>query len=239
MPLPPNFNPITQKFEDAPVVVIPRNTRPSSTATARPTYRRESLWERFDNGVSSIGNRISDKMENISHLITMGVVALLLLGAVVGLIAVWVEEGFIWAIIYSVAAYFIGSIGGYLVIAATSIATSLALNVLRLLFWSGWTLLLGLIVAGGIITFSALNLGDNISTSQSSYTTATTPTTKTYECTATRLNIRTRPETNAPIDGVLVKGQKVQVYDFSGQFAKIKHNGNYRYVSTSYLRLVE
>lgn len=61
-----------------------------------------------------------------------------------------------------------------------------------------------------------------------------------YEVTAnTFLNIRSYADTSAPVLGTIDKGGKVDVYEISGDWAKIGYGSDYAYVSAKYLKKVE
>ena len=59
--------------------------------------------------------------------------------------------------------------------------------------------------------------------------------TSTYVCTANSLNVRSYASASAPVIGKLTKGQRVEVYQITNNFAKINYSGKTGYVSSKYI----
>ena len=82
----------------------------------------------------------------------IGVGAIILV-AIIAVITTWVQEGFFMALLAGVIAYFVGYIGIGIAWIVINIVMNILLFVLRFLFWSGWTLLLGV---GGLIILNLI-----------------------------------------------------------------------------------
>ncbi|MBQ2416869.1 MAG: SH3 domain-containing protein, partial [Alistipes sp.] len=58
-----------------------------------------------------------------------------------------------------------------------------------------------------------------------------------YEVTSkSALNIRSSASASSTVLGTVQSGSKVDVYEVYGEWAKIKHNGRFAYVSSKYLK---
>lgn len=146
MALPQGFDPKSMSFGKTPAVInIPKN---SSTYTRRP-----SLWSRFNEAIGNFGNWIADTSDTIINVMTIIGVGAIILVAIIAVITTWVQEGFFMALLAGVIAYFVGYISIGIAWLVIKIVMNILLFALRLLFWSGWTLLLGV---GGLIVLSLI-----------------------------------------------------------------------------------
>jgi hypothetical protein len=84
---------------------------------------------------------------------TMIGVGAIILVAIIAVITTWVQEGFFMALLAGVIAYFVGYISIGIAWLVIKIVMNILLFALRLLFWSGWTLLLGV---GGLIILNLI-----------------------------------------------------------------------------------
>lgn len=237
MALPQGFDPRNMSFGPSqPVIEIPRNSTSSYTSSSSRRRYRESLWSRFNNAIADFGNLISDSTESIVNVMSLIAAGGIVLTALIWVIGIWVEEGFIWALLAGFAAYFIGAICIGLAWYAVNIVMNIFLFCLRFLFWNGWTLVLTLTVAGGLLIFSSV-ASNNDYQPQTTQVQTTAPTTTTYICTAgSVLNIRSSASINASVIGTLQPGQRVEVYNIVNGFAKFKYNNSYGYASIKYLK---
>lgn len=202
---------------------------PSSSATY--SYgRSESLWDRFNNCIASIGNWIDDIIETVSEwLTTIGII----IGAISLICWIFNDSNIFYIVLRGIGACFIGGLMFY-VIAINSFIISLILKGIRFIFWNGWTLLMALTIVFGVWTYVAF------SSPSYDYTPVTdtevyTPTYDKYRCTVAVLNVRINPNKTSRVIGTLRKGQEVEVIDKENGFATIKYNGQWGYASLDYL----
>lgn len=244
-----SFNPETGEISGNG---IPRSTRsggssrPSTrtNSSSRPTYNSHrnsslSLWDRVDNFIIGIGNWIAGNGETAMSYIAMGCLGLAWLGFAIGIILVWVDEGFIWAVVSGIIGggimYFISGIA----LAVFYFIDDFILLIIRYIFYNVWTFLLALaILCGSIFLNNADNLISNLIDStvvEEAYDPVIE--TNLYYCTAySSLNVRKEPRKNASVVGTLSPGQEVHVYNFVDGFAKISYNGTIAYASSAYLK---
>ena len=135
--------------------------------TKAPRYRtyRKSLWKRFDEWVSGIGNWFAYKMEDITDWVMQAWIWLLAAYVVIGLIVVWVNEGFFSALVAGFLLFaIIGILAAVLEVIVALIAlvvkyvTYVPLFILRCIFYRGWTLLLVLLAVAGYVTYVVLKI---------------------------------------------------------------------------------
>lgn len=158
--------------------------------------------------------------------------------AIIGVISVWVNEGFGIAILaafvgYIVCAIFMG-IGKFIL----ELCVEGIMYVFRYLFYNAWTLLATVVFIALIITFTTLS---DVNTSRYNKSTQTNevvvPITYTYYCTASSvLNVRSAPKSDAKVIGTLKKGQYIEVYNIVEGYAKFDFGNGYGYASTKYLK---
>ena len=225
---------------------IPRSTssggssRASTRAnTSRSYYRSNlSLWDRIDNFIIGIGNWIASNGENAMMRLSMILWGLSWVGFAIGIIAIWIDEGFIWALIA-------GIIGGGVFYFVSGLALALfffiddfILLIVRYIFYNIWTFLIALgILCGSIFLNNADSFlaFDRDPVVEEVYEQPVTS--NIYYCTASSvLNVRSAPRKDAYVVGSLKPGQEVQVHNFVDGFAKISYNGTIAYASSAYLK---
>lgn len=135
MQLPAGFDPTRMTFGRNIVSEIPRHTY-------TPHYTNidyeESIWSRFNNWISSIGNWLDDNLENIIAWLFIALYAFLIIG-----LAVWIfhAESIFWGICRGIGACIIFGIA-YYVIMAISFVSAILIKLLRFCFWNAYTFLL-------------------------------------------------------------------------------------------------
>ena len=136
----------------------PARPKPSKVKLSRP-----SLWYRFDKWVTRIGDWFAYKMDDISDWMMTAWLYFFIAYVVIGIIAVWIDDGFLSAAIaVFVILFFVGLLGGLIETIAGLIAlvikyvTYIPLFILRCIFYRGWTLLLILLTAVGFVTYKML-----------------------------------------------------------------------------------
>ena len=228
---------------------IPRSTRSggSSRASTRTNASRStgsyyrsnlSLWDRFDNFIIGIGNWIACNGETAMSYLAMGCVGLSWIGFAIGVIAIWIDEGFIWAVIAGIVGggimYFISG----LALAVFYFIDDFILLIIRYIFYNVWTFLAALaIFFGGIFLENLDNITAYVSEPAVVEETVEVPSSNMYYCTASSaLNVRSAPRKDACVVGSLSQGQEVHVYNFVDGFAKIHYNGTIAYASSAYLK---
>lgn len=194
------------------------------------TYRR-SIWNRFDDFIGNIGNWFADTSETITSILSV----LLLICMAIPFIGWLISLGWFWGI---VAGIFLGGIAYYAAMIVVGIfiwISNIGLAVIRYIFYSGTSFLITLAIVGVLIGISAMSSSSSHTTNSTKSEYAIPQTTK-YYCTARSvLNIRSAPNQNARVIGVLKPNQIVDVYEITNGFAKIKYNGSDGYASIKYL----
>ena len=195
------------------------------------SYRR-TFWSRFDDFISNIGNWFADYSDNITSILAV----VLLVCMAIPFIGWLISLGWFWGI---VAGIFLGGIAYYAAMIVVGIfiwISNIGLAIIRYIFYSGITFLVALVIAGVLLGIGIYSSSNN-HTAYSLENEYTPPLTTKYYCTARSvLNIRSAPNQNARVIGVLKPNQTVDVYEIINGFAKIKYNGTDGYASTKYLR---
>lgn len=225
---------------------IPRSTRSGGSTRAstrrnessRSSYYSLSLWDRINNFFIGVGNWIATNGERVMTYISFGLLGLFWIGFAISIISVWVDEGFIWALIA-------GFIGGGIMYFISGIALAIfyfiddfILLIVRYIFYNVYTFLITLaILFGSVFLDNAGDLFSSFSNPERVEQTVEIQTSSTYYCTASSvLNVRSAPQKDAYVIGTLSPGQEVNVYNFVDGFAKIDFNGQTAYASSSYLQ---
>ncbi len=225
---------------------IPRSTRSggntrASTRTntsSRSSYYNLSLWDRINNFFIGIGNWIATNGEAAMTYLSFGLLGLFWIGFAIGIISIWIDEGFIWALIAGIFGggimYFISGIA----LAIFYFIDDFILLIVRYIFYNVYTFLIALaILCGSVFIDNAGDLFSYFSDPDPVEQTVDTPALNIYYCTASSsLNVRSAPRKDAYVIGSLRPGQDVQVYNFVDGFAKIDYNGQIAYASSSYLK---
>ena len=245
--LPGGFNPETGTFDNIrPVIQIPRNTSRSSAAQVNSTYatgtsythvRRRSLWDRFNDTIEDIGNWFADHAETVLGWVTIIFIAVLLITGVGVVISTWISKGFWTALFTAIGVAIAGALTYFIAIIAIYIVVNIVMYGMRLLFWNGWSLLVTLVLLGGVFTYTSIAAPH--SSSKAEETEVVQQVTETYRVTASRLNVRAEPNTNCAVLGKLKRGTEVEVLGTTGNFAEIEYNGQKAYASLEYLKKIE
>lgn len=124
---------------------------------------RPSLWYRFDKWVTHVGDWFSSIMHDISDWMMQAWIWFLAAYVIIGLIVVWVNEGFFSALLGGLVIFFIigvlASILEFIVALITLIVkyvTCVPFFVLRCIFYRGWTFFLFLLGGCGYLTYLIL-----------------------------------------------------------------------------------
>lgn len=240
MSLPKGFNPNKMTFgnitKSDPIIEIPRNTSIYSTPHVNNRLvDHDSLWSRFNRGVAGIGNWFAEKTEDVLGWISLIITVVIIISCVVKIINTWIDDGFWMALLMAIGVCIGGVIAWYIAAFAIFISVNIVMYGLRFLFWNGWTLLIGFILAG-TIWFWMISPYNQSSYNKSVQIETVIHDAKTYRCTAKLLNVREAPNTNSNIIGTIQRGQTVEVYDDSNNFGRIIYNGRTGYVSFKYLK---
>lgn len=226
-----------------PQNVLPRiPTYHSPSYNTRTTYSyNPGFWDRINDFFAGIGDWFEDNYDTIEDFflekIVLPLVYIAIIGVGIGVIVIWITEGFLSFVLYTFIAIFIGGI----IVGLSYYALAICLFILRLILWllryvftNAISFFITILVVTGIVIGTSYYSPSNISKSD---TETTASSYSTYYCTANSLNIRSYASTNAPIIGKLKKGDRVQVYEIKNGFAKIKYNGRTGYVSKKYITL--
>lgn len=144
-----------------------RERRKKAGKVRRPSHgfelSRPSLWYRFDKWVSGVGDWFGDKMHDVSDWMMQAWIWFLAAYVIIGLIVVWVNEGFFAALLGGIVIFFIvgvlASILEFIVALITLIVkyiTCIPFFILRCIFYRGWTLVLSLLCGCGYLTYLIL-----------------------------------------------------------------------------------
>lgn len=257
MALPAGFNPVTGTFDfssSSSILSSHHNGSysPSPAATSsRPLTDKEydayvkslrrtankAMYgrEHFD-FISRFGNWFDDHIKLFSQIFYY----ILVLGAVIGSIEyVFDAENVFYGIFRCVGGIIMLGIS-VTIAALLSFVFGIFLKGVRYCFWNLYTLLISLVVVGGLVTYICLTYTND---SNKAATEQVMTNSNKYRVTARELNIRTVPSKNGTIIGRLKKGDTIDVIDFQQGFAHIKYskNGQYEinaYVSTDYIEEV-
>lgn len=245
MALPTGFNPAEGTFGSiapAPRLNVPRRPTPSysssSSSSYSSAYRRRSTpwyrraWQRYDQVIGNIGNFFADKGKDIADMIVGIAIWGLAIGLVIWVISHWIDDGFLWALLYAVGAVLLFGVGAFC-LGIASYILQLLIGLLRLVFWNGWSFLVVTLLFG-LNAFWAVAESIDITTPEP--TEAAAPmATQTYRVTAVELNVRAQPNTSATVLGVLRHGQEIEVIATDNGFAGFDYNGQLGYASLKYL----
>jgi hypothetical protein len=230
--LPPGFDPATGKLKNLNIAA-PINRSTSSYSHPSNYFRSRTCWRRFNEGVASIGNWFVDRMDKACSVVMWIILGTIWIGAIIGVIYEFVQGNIFTGILLTVIGGAIVYYGSFILAYISWLCTAFAFYCFRFLFWNGWTLLIALIltlvIIGGTV-YSETFTGNYTSTTEYAE-----PQTTTYYCAVSVLNIRTSPNASSKVLGTLRKGEKVEVYEISNGFAKIKYRTRFAYVSHKYL----
>lgn len=223
------FNPETGTFEDlTPVIQIPRNT---ATRTYTVSSRKRSVFSRFNDSIEDIGNWFADNSDSVLGWMSMIVIGLIIISGIITVIATWIKDGFLMALLIAGIALVVCGIAVTVASVVITIAVNVVMYAFRLIFWNGWTFLIALALGAGGITYAAMS---NDTSSVTAVETVASQYDR-YECNAKVLNIRQSPTKNSRVLGTLRKGDVVEVKKISNGFALIDFNGKQGYASIQYL----
>lgn len=224
--------PVRNSYFDIHDAAISNAIRDACRPLSRPWYRR--LWEGFDNAITEIGNLFARRGEDFAN-ITVGIcIWVLALGLVWWVIQHWIDDGFLWAVLYAFGAMIIFGAGSFC-LGIISFVLQLAIAALRFVFWNAWSFLAVVLLLFGPLLFNACVSSVNNSSQTSDVEAITLYQATTFRCTAKVLNVRSGPNTYSTVYGVLYRGQLIEVTDTANGFAHIDFNGRDGYVSTRYL----
>ena len=246
--LPPGFDPATGKLKGLPSGFDPSTGRlrtggssSTSSSISRSTssyssYSSRGVWGSFNDAIEDAGDWLEDAIDIIRTVVMWIILGGAWIAAIVAVIAAFVEgdiiEGILGIVIGGPIVYY----GSFIIAGIGWLAVTILLYIIRFIIWNGWTLLLTLLLAGGIaIGVSVSNNSNDYSVSSTPTATTTATTSTAYVCTASTLNIRSAPSTSASVLGVLKKGQTCEVITFTGGFAQIRYRNTFGYVSSAYV----
>lgn len=171
-----------KKASDREIMEVEERAKPEPKSTPKPVFKptpkpvekktkikvrhyRKPLWTRFDDWVRRIGDWFAYKMDDISDWMMTAWVFFFIAYVLIGIIAVWVNEGFFSAVLaVFVILFVVGLLGGLIETIAGLIAlivkyvTYVPLFILRCIFYRGWTLLLILLTAVGFVAYKILEM---------------------------------------------------------------------------------
>lgn len=215
------------------------STRANTSARSYYSNSNLSLWDRLNNFVIGIGNWIARNGESALSYVAFGCLGLAWIGFVIGIIAIWIDEGFIWAAIAAIFGGGICYILSGLALAVFFFLDDFILLIVRYIFYNIYTLLVAVVLLVGPVVLDAAGRVDWFSDSDSAQVEMYEPETvaNIYVCTASSaLNVRSAPNASSYVVGTLRPGQEIEVLNFVSGFAKFRYNGQIAYASSDYLR---
>lgn len=233
--LPPGFDPATGRLRGV------GGSRTVNTSTSRPTPSHRSPsgsygpWDKFNDGVGSIGNWMSGWIDTACTVVMWIIIAGVALLALWGIISLFAEGHVFGAIVAIVLGFTVIYYGASIVGYIGYIITAVILYALRFVFWNAWSLIATFVVVGGLIVWDQQKPVKEID--RQDYQIEQVATT-TYRCTAKKLNVRSGPGTNYGVIGVLSKNERIEVITIEDKFAKFRYNGGYGYAGVKYLEIV-
>ena len=215
------------------------STRTNTSSRSYYSSSNLSLWDRLNNFVIGIGNWIARSGESAMSYIAFGCLGLAWLGFVIGIIAIWIDEGFIWAVVVAIFGGGIWYILSGLALALFFFIDDFILLIVRYIFYNIYTLLVAIVLLVGPVVLDAVGhislFSDSDSAQVEMYEPESSP--NIYVCTASSaLNVRSAPNTSSYVVGTLRPGQEREVLNFVSGFAKIRYGGQIAYASSEYLR---
>lgn len=231
MELPSGFDPSTGTFTKISKPKIQSNYNTNFTTSysrSYSSYKNDSIWDRINDAIKSVGNWIDDIIEPVSGWFSV-------IAVIIGIIclAIWVfgDSNILYIIFRLIGACIIG----YISMVGLGIALfgiELIMKVIRFIFWNAWTLLIAITITIGCLVYTTY---DSTSYNNTSNIQTIKPKYEMYRCTANVLNVRSMPTQNSRVLGTLRKGQEVEVSNIEKGFATIMYNGQKGYVSIKYL----
>lgn len=204
-----------------------------TSQTVQPGLNR---WQRFDRFISNIGNWFAENFDEAVDKLSVWTAFILIIGAVIAVITVWIKYSFINAVFTAIGAMVVIGIGYYIAEIVLPIMVGIAMFAGRFIFWNAITFLLLICVIVGGLTHSALRPAPS---KTETIEVVAEPASRIYTCTASTLNVRSEPSTASAILGVVRRGEQVEVLDTDGGFARINYKGNTGYIATRYIEPVE
>lgn len=217
-----------------------RGIMPSPIQASSPNYRYygDSWWGNFNYGIASIGQWIQDTGASVVALIITAIPTLLVAFQLLKWnFSVFSDNGFILGALSLFADLFVVGIGYYVFFIVYAVIYAV-LFILGYVFYNAYTLIIAIVLGGGIWLWVGLyGVTSQGSTKKySNSTTVSAPAHTLYYCTASKLNVRTAPASNARVIGTVSRGDIVDVYEFDGNFARIKWGKSTAYVSRKYIK---
>lgn len=202
-------------------IPITHNTHSYSTS-------RRTIWGRFNDFISNIGNWFT----GISGIITSILAVILAICMAIIFIAWLISLGWVWGIIAGLLLAGVAYNVAGIVLGIFVWICGIILAVIRYIFYNGTTFLITLALAGAVFGTGAISsLNSHLTKSEYAV-----PQTTKYYCTAkSTLNVRAAPDQNARVIGVLKPNEVVDVYEITEEFARINYNGSDGYASIKYL----
>ena len=211
---------------------IPTPSRPYSSTPSSYSSRNSKFS--LNDAVANIGYWFEEKGEDASVVVSIIIAAIPVIGILIGIIKVFVEEGIFWGILSAIFGGGLACTIAYVVFLAGAFITNVLFKILRYIFYNLYVLLLFILIPVGIVVATQISDRQDSSTVKT-----TTISNKIYYCTATSgLNVRYTPSTNSKVVGKLKHGEAVEVLEKGTSFTKIsyKHSrGETAWVSTKYL----
>lgn len=197
-------------------------------------YPKQSLWQRFDDFITDIGDWFAENINNAPDIVALILAGIYVIGALATIIYTWINDGFGWAILAFVISVALGYVG-LIAIGIVNLICKFIMGALRLYFYSGASFLVLNILIFSCVGFIIAD--KNYSPNVKAKTEISAPATIEYICTANEfINIRVSPNTKANVLGRVKRGESVQVYEIKNGFAKVKWGSGYGYANAKYIK---
>lgn len=213
-------------------------TSNSATFSNHRSYTVLSDWDRANNFFIGIGNWLAENMSNITSIVMAVSAVGVLIALLCMVVGAFFSDGIFMGILSIIGAVIIGYIYMY-ILGISSYVLGFLLLVVRFVFWNIYSFLAVLAI---VLYLFIAGLSDRASQNTISPEASAViekvvePKTTTYYCTArSGVNIRKEPNTISDILGSLPTGEEIQVYGFSGGYAKVSYKGAEAYVLAKYV----
>lgn len=210
-------------------------SRPQVRSTYSVYSQRESLWERFDNFISNIGDWFEDNAEDAGDILAIILFGIYVLAAIVTVVYIWYDDGF-WAALLAAAISAALAYVCFLIIGILMAICKVVMGLFRWYFLNGCSFLI-VNIAIAITTFFCVTSNSSNTYNNTKQTEISVPATTEYVCTANEfINIRVSPNTKANVLGRVKRGESVYVYEIKNGFAKVKYGSGYGYANANYIK---
>lgn len=205
---------------------------PHIQSSSRRYNYRNSWWGNFNYGIASIGEWIQKRADGISLILTVILTLIPVFMLLKWNFNVFCNDGLFLGLLSLLADFVVVGIGYYAFLIVFGILLAL-FSIIGYVFYNAYTLIVAIVLTCGLLVYDRFSdkWFNNVEKTE-----VTTPAYTVYYCTASRLNVRSAPNSKANVIGTIPRGSEIHVYGFEGDFAKIEWKNNMAYVSRKYIK---